>query len=124
MSEQTSDQWISTKEAAERLGISRRSVVDRINKGKLRARRDGKLWLVHSSLLPPSEEDRSDLTATERQLTETIELLRDQIETKDKQIERDQVIILQLTRDIESQQRLIEYHNVPFWRRWFKKRQS
>lgn len=120
----SADEWISTKEAAKLLEISRRSVVDRINKGKLRARRDGKLWLVHSSLLPPSEEDKSGLTATERQLSATIELLTKQIDEKDKQLERDQIIIMQLSKDIDSQQKLIEYHNVPFWRKWFKKRQT
>jgi excisionase family DNA binding protein len=120
----SADEWISTKEAARRLEISRRSVVDRINKGKLRARRDGKLWLVHSSLLPPSEEDQGNLTATERQLSATVDILREQLEIKDRQIERDQVIILQLTRDIESQQKLIEYQHVPFWRKWFKKGQT
>jgi len=35
---------------------------------------------------------------------------------------RQDTIILQLTRQMENQQRLLEYHQSPFWRRWFRKR--
>ena len=54
-------------------------MVDRINKGKLKARCDGKRWLVHSSLAPPSEEDSGSQAETERQLPAAIELLKGQI---------------------------------------------
>jgi len=116
-----SEEWITTKEAAQRLDISVRRVVDRIHKGNLRARRDGKIWLVHSSLSPPSEDANGVRTASERTLEETVRLLTHQIEEKDKQIERQQMIIMQLSRDIESQQKLLEYQRSPWWRRWFKK---
>lgn len=116
-----SEEWITTKEAARRLDVSVRRVVDRIHKRKLWARRDGKIWLVHSSLSPPSEDANGVRTASERTLEETVRILTQQIEQKDKQIERQQIIIMQLSRDIESQQKLLEYHRSPWWRRWFRK---
>jgi len=120
-----SDEWISTKEAARRLNLSVRQVVDRIHKGRLKATRDGRKWLVHNSLLPPSEAESSGLTAAEKHLSAAVEMLKEtlqdqkgQIAEKDKQIERQQIIIMQLSRDVESSQKLLEYH--PWWRRWFK----
>jgi hypothetical protein len=44
-----------------------------------------------------------------------------QLEEKDKQIERQQVIILQFSRDIELQHKLLEYKESAWWRRWFRK---
>jgi len=114
-----SEEWITTKDAARRLNVSVRRVVDRIHRGKLRARRDGKIWLVHISLSPPSVDGNGVRTASQRTLEETVRLLTQQIGEKDKQIERQQMIIMQLTRDIESQQKLLEYHRSPWWRRWF-----
>lgn len=115
-----SDEWISTKEAARLLNISLRQVVDRIHKGRLRAKRDGRRWLVHVSLSPPAEEAEGGLEAAE-DLRSSLEILREQLREKDKQIERLQMITMQLSRDIESQQKLIEYKHAPWWRRWFKK---
>jgi len=122
-----SDEWISTKEAGRRLNLSVRQVVDRIHKGRLNAKRDGRKWLVHSSLLPPSEAERGGLTAAEKHLSAAVEMLKEtlqdqkgQIAEKDKQIERQQIIIMQLSRDVESSQKLLEYHQAPWWRRWFR----
>lgn len=122
-----SDEWISTKEAGKSLKISVRQVVDRIHKGRLKAKRDGRKWLVHSSLLPPLEAESSGLTAAEKHLSAAVEMLKEvvkdqkeQIDVKDTQIERQQIIIMQLTKDVESSQKLLEYHQAPWWRRWFK----
>lgn len=35
--------------------------------------------------------------------------------------ERADMITMQLTRQLEQNQRLLEYKKLPFWRRWFKK---
>jgi len=126
-----SDEWIPTKEAAKSLKISVRQVVERINKGRLKAKRDGRKWLVHSSLSPPSEAESSGLTAAEKHLSAAVEMLKEtlqdqkgQIAEKDKQIERQQIIIMQLTKDVESSQKLLEYHQAPWWRRWFKPKKT
>lgn len=34
--------------------------------------------------------------------------------------QRQDVIILQLTRQLDEQTKLLEYHQVPWWKRWFK----
>jgi hypothetical protein len=75
-------------------------------------------------------------TVTQSVLLEQIrsenEHLRQQLTEKDKQIEglqtqlqdtseRHDTIILQLTRQLEQSQRLLEYHDEPWYRRWFGK---
>ena len=35
--------------------------------------------------------------------------------------ERHDTIVLQLTRQLEQSQRLLEYHQAPWWRRWLRK---
>jgi excisionase family DNA binding protein len=128
-------EWITTKEAANLLKTSVRNVITKIHQGKLRARRDGKIWLIHSSLSPSSEETSGIRTESERNAAE-IDHLRKQIERKDQQIEglqkqleaeaearqRSDTIILQLTRQLEQSQRLLEYHQEPWYRRWFRRK--
>lgn len=49
-------EWLTVKEASELLKISRRQVLNRVHEGKLKAKRNGKLWLIHNSLSPEFEE--------------------------------------------------------------------
>jgi len=131
-------EWIPIKEAAKLLEISERQVLNRIHTGKLKAIREGRLWLVHSSLSKPDDEaegflERSGNEAF-RKLEETVEVLKEQVQKKDKQIEklqsqleranealaegshRHDTVVMQMTR-------LLEYHQQPFWRRWRKRKQ-
>ena len=48
--------WMTVKEAAEVLNISRRQVINRIQNGQLKAKRDGRIWLIHESLSVAEEE--------------------------------------------------------------------
>ena len=129
MSEQLSDEWITTKRAAELLKLSVRHVRELARKGKLKAKRDGKNWLIHSSLSRETGEAASapngipgEVSAEAyEKLEQMIQYLQNQIAEKDKQLERQQTITMQLSRDIESQQKLIEYQGSPWWRRWFFK---
>lgn len=125
-------EWITTKEAARILNTSVRNVVAKINKGKLWARREGKIWLVNRSLSPPPEEEKGIITESVKNLTESVNYLKDQIEKKDRLLEelraelddgrrRSDTIILQLTRQLEQNQRLLEYNRVPWWKRLFRK---
>ena len=128
-------EWITTKEAARILNTSVRNVVNRISQGKLKAKRDGKRWLVHESLEPASV---GTVTESEGNLKEAFDELLKQIEQKDKQIdslqrqleaaveadERHDMIVMQLTKQLGDSQRLIEYHESPWWRRWFGSRKK
>jgi excisionase family DNA binding protein len=52
------DEWISVKEASEKLNVSTRTVTNWIHQRKLKAKRgeDGREWLVHSCLSAPEED--------------------------------------------------------------------
>ena len=124
-----SDSWITTKEAAELLDISARQVRERASKGKLKAKRKGKNWLIHSSLSaevgeagksPNGVPGEVSAEAYEK-LEQMVQQLQGQVEQKDKQIEQLHIITMQLSRDIESQQKLIEHRQAPWWRRWFRR---
>lgn len=127
-----SEDWITTKEAAELLNISARHVRELASKGKLKAKRRGKNWLIHSSLSrdigeagksPNGVREEVSAEAYEK-LEQMVTQLQGQVEQKDKQIEQLHIITMQLSRDIESQQKLIEYKQSPWWRRWFGKKQT
>ncbi len=57
-----------------------------------------------------------------------IERLQKQLEDKDRVIEdasqRHDTIVLQLTRQLEQSQRMLEAHQEPFWKKWFRKTQK
>lgn len=97
-------QWLTTKQASEAMGCSPRHLRNLINNGKIWAKRDGKNWRVHSSLLPkpPDADDPTEslgkpngipaapvidhqriLAAFEEQ----IYFLKEQIAEKDRQIQ-------------------------------------
>jgi len=130
------DEWITTSEAADLLKISARQVRERIQQGKLNARRNGHKWQVHSSLSaeiaeveePPSGGQSEAVRRLEEQvrhLQEDKVYLQKELTRKDEQAdqakERSDTIILQLTRQLEQQQQLLEYRRAPFWKRWFRK---
>jgi len=54
--------------------------------------------------------------------------LKEQLEKANQELsetrKRQDTIILQLTRQLENQQNLLEYHQTPFWKRWFRKHKS
>ncbi len=137
-------EWIPVKEAAKLLKVSERQVLNRIHAGKLKVKREGKIWLVHSSLSEPNDEAEqipqgSDIEAYKK-LEETIELLKEQLKEKDKQIEKIQeqyfetqkasedasqrhdTIVLQLTRQLDQSQRMLAVHQEPWYRKWFRRK--
>lgn len=128
-------EWITTKEAARLLKTSVRNVTNKINTGKLQAKRSGKIWLVHRSLSPSVDEEYGSQIEAIQHLKETVDFLKDEIERKNSQIEtlqtqladadeRHDTIVLQVTRQLEQSQRLLEYRQSPWWRRWRRKKQD
>lgn len=120
-------EWLSTKEASNLLKVSQRHVITMIHDGRLKARRDGKLWLVHSSLSPPEEEEERiseesyrNLRESAESLKRTVEILHQQIESKDKQIEELHQLLMASHRNYQN---LLE-DTRPFWRRWFGRKRS
>lgn len=130
-----SKEWLTTKEAAERLNKSVRYTRAMIHEKKLRARRQGSVWQIHHSLSPDTEAAEESPSESVGNMQETVAILKAQLEVKDKQIEglqkqleagaeageRHDTIVLQLTRQLEQGQRLLEYQSDPWYRRMFRK---
>ena len=115
-------------EVCQRLGKSESTIRRWIRSGKLTARKvdginqipDGEVEVLLSAM----SDDRSvteEMTGQEEliaQLRSEVEYLRQEL--KDTK-ERSDTIILNLTRQLEQSQRLLEYHQAPWWRRWFRR---
>ena len=119
--------WISVKEAAKLRKCTQANIRYLISQNKLEAKRDGGRWLVSDESLV-SEKDFS-------QTADVISVLKAQLEEKDKQInllhtqiqemsERHDTIIMQMTRQMEQTQRMLESAKEPWYRRWRKKKEN
>ena len=126
------EEWITVKEAAQIRNCTERNVIKLIEKGSVKGKKDGRRWLVLIDTSEPS-------TEKEPNNTELISVFKAQLEEKDKQIgrlqkqledkdrtiddasQRHDTIVLQLTRQLEQSQRMLEAHREPWYRRMFGK---
>ena len=119
------ENWISVKDAAEIRKCTQANIRYLISQKKVEAKRDGGRWLVNPESLG-SEKDFS-------QTADVISILKVQLEEKDKQInllqtqiqemsERHDTIVMQMTRQVEQTQRMLESAKEPWYRRWQKKK--
>ncbi|MDD5738658.1 MAG: hypothetical protein PHY72_01885 [Candidatus Pacebacteria bacterium] len=119
--------WISVKEAAKIRKCTQANIRYLISQRKLEAKRDGGRWLVNDESLG-SEKDFS-------QTADVISVLKVQLEEKDKQInllqtqvqemsERHDTIVMQMTRQMEQTQKMLESAKEPWYRKWRKKKES
>lgn len=107
------DKWVTMTQACLIYGVSRRTLTRWINQGKVESKIDNKRRLILASDVGHGETKQghndSDMTqemsqqAWVEQLRSEIARLEHQLETKDKQIEREQMISMQLSRDIAEQ---------------------
>jgi excisionase family DNA binding protein len=128
-----SGDWLTVKEVAEILSVSERHIRNMASSGKLKARKDKNGWLIHSSLVQDKEGRRESTGKPEDSAVKAlVELLQEQVKEKDKQIEklqqqlsdtseRQETIIMQLTRQLESSQKMIESGQKSWIRKLFKK---
>ena len=67
----------------------------------------------------------SDSEVLVEQLRSEVDYLREELRKSREELEqgreRSDTIILQLTRQLENQQKLLEYRRSPFWKRWFRR---
>ncbi|MDQ1281407.1 MAG: hypothetical protein QG670_2672 [Thermoproteota archaeon] len=133
------EEWITVKDAAQIRNCSERNIIRLIQAGEVKAKKDGKKWLV---LIDTSK----IYSASSPQLSEVISALKVQLQEKDSQIsklqdqlgnmrndmeemrkdsadasQRHDTIVLQLTRQLEQSQRMLEAHREPWYRRMFGK---
>ena len=112
--------------------ISQATVYRHIKIGKLKAEKvNGTLYVI---IKDDNSENQYDNELLE-QLRKENEYLRQQLEQamgtiqqmqtdSESAKQRSDTIILQLTRELENQQKLLEYHQEPFWKRVFRKREK
>ena len=135
---------MTIQEAAQRLGKSEATVRRWIKQEKLESTLiDGKYSIEESALDAYTKSEIYVDTAyakTEsdhllrqnedllRQLSDQqakIDKLENQLENERQRYEdaaqRHDTIVMQMTRQMESQQRLLEYHKEPWWKRWRRK---
>lgn len=134
-------EWITVKEASNVLHVSERHVRRLIQNGNVKAKKKGRIWLVLVSNIK-SEEVRNDvhdkseimsglqsqidvkdqeILGLKAQLADKdmiADLLRTQLEEKDQQINQQQAIIMQLSR---NQQMILESSEQKKLRGWWSR---
>ena len=121
------DRWLTVTDACQALGVSERTLRRRIEQDKM----ESKLEDGRRLILVDSGGQKAD-TIAENELLEQLrsenEHLRGQVISIQDELnqsrERSDTIILQLTKQLEQSQRLLEYHREPFWRKWLRKRRA
>ena len=121
-------EWLTVKEVAVILKVSERNVRFKIDSGKLKAKRKGRIWLVHSSLSPTdtdTEEIPNGNDGGYHADTEIVDILKQEIEKRDRQLEekdqqinQQQAIIMQLSR---NQQMILESAEQKKSRSWWQR---
>lgn len=125
--------WVTVAEACHVLGMAERTLRRYISEGKLTSKLEkGRRLVLVDVAEPDMPGDMPDTSALLDQVRNENEHLRQQLQEKDKQIDklqtqleetsqRHDTIVLQLTRQLEQSQRLLEYKQEPWYRRWFRK---
>lgn len=137
------DIWHTLTDAARILGVSTRTMQRHIEQGKYKSKKQGHNRLV---LLPERDKSldiQTDIVTTLKQRVNHLEVELEEAKTRLKQTEEEtknkdelltkererydtitvqkDAIVMKLAQQLESQQQLLEYHEEPFYRRWFKR---
>lgn len=124
-SDKLSDKWHTVPEAATILGVSTRTVQRRIKEDKIESKLVGGIRYVYIESESDTVSDRVSQAPLIEQLQKENEYLRQQLQETtaryDERSQRQDTIILQLTRQLEQSQRLLEYHQEPWYRKWFRR---
>jgi len=127
LADNSDTQWLTIAEAATRLGVSDRTIRRRIDKEEYETKLENGLRYVciDSRMSIPSDNIDREAPSLIRQLRSEIDHLRKQNEALLEQIsdmqeaaQQQNAIAMQLTRQLDQDQRLLEYHREPWWKRW------
>ena len=128
--EPMTSKWVSMTVACNALDISESTLRRRIEQGKIESKTENGRRLVLIELDSQTTIREPDIVLVE-QLKSEIEHLRKELEIKNEQItsfeegrQRQDTIMLQLTRQIEQNQRMLEYHQTSLWQRIFKRKKA
>jgi excisionase family DNA binding protein len=119
--------WVNVTEACQSLGISESTLRRHIDQGKIESKKEygRRLILIETDnhmISTVTEADMiSQLRSELEHLREENQFLRQKLDDAEESRQRQDTITLQLTRQLEQSQRLLEYHQEPWYRRWFRK---
>ena len=135
--------WVSISDACVILGISKSTLYRKINQGEIEFKKDGKITKclinvpdephngtndtvnetlqVMSQLRSENEYLRQQVTKLQTKLDNKDEDLRQKDDQMADASQRHDTIVLQLTRQLEQSQRMLEAHREPWYKRMFKK---
>jgi len=126
-------EWVTVAQACRIYGVSRRTLTRWVKDGKFESKIDNNRRLILASDIRHSETDQGhddssmsqDVSqqALVEQLRSEIARLEKQLDAKDKQIEREQMISMQLSRDVVGyKDRILELESLDMKRRswWFR----
>ena len=139
-----SQKWVTVKQACNTLGISRTTLYRRIQQGEIETKKDDTSKTMCSINVPDGTDNGTTTVPGETpysaaQLGQEMEQWRERVDSQEKEItelkqelrrkdellednrQRQDTIILQLTRQMEQSQRLLEYNAEPWYRRMFGK---
>lgn len=133
-------EWVSMKQACDVLGVSLSTLRRRISRGEIESKLDKHRRLVlirHDTSSDTSMTQNATLLESQvvEQLKRQTEMLQEQLDKRETEVaklqdelsqskERSDTIILQLTRQVDQSQRLLEYNQEPWYRKWFKKKRE
>jgi len=119
---------MTIQEACQRLGKSESTVRRWIRSGKLAATMVSGAYDIPETAVNALSNDKQVVGIDQEpegavivRLRDENEYLKQRVEELEQARERSDTIILQLTRQLEQSQRLLEYHQSPWWRRWFRR---
>jgi len=115
------EQWITVKQAAIVRKCTERNIIVLIKKGELKAKKDGRKWLI---LMDTDEVVSEKTEEISSEITEIISVLKAQLEEKDKQIGLLQETVNQQNQllAMEKKEKLALMEAKKTWyQRWFKK---
>lgn len=119
---------MTIQETCQRLGKSESTVRRWIRSGKLTATKANGINQIPDEEVEALSYNMADDRSMTGEVTgqdELIAELRSEVEYLRQELkdtkERSDTIILNLTRQLEQSQRLLEYKQAPWWRRWFRR---
>ena len=140
MNSETNPKWVSMKKACDMIDISLSTLRRRIDEGEIESKLDGRRRLVLIDCDTSSDTSMTQNatlleSAVIEQLKHQTKILQEQLDKREAEVmklqnelsqsrERSDTIILQLTRQMEQSQKLLEHHQEPFYRRWFRKKRE
>jgi len=123
--------WLTILEASQILRTSERTIRRHIKEGRIKSKLKNNKRLVLMDMTEDHDQDHVNVEESKsqsglvEQLRSENQYLRSQVEGLQKELsgsrERSDTLILNLQRQLEQSQRMLEAHRAPWWKKLFRK---